>query len=334
MSYKFDIMVTILNKLDRGEQVTVNSLVNDVEMKERTVLRYIQTLKDAGFPIRYNRIKDSYEFAEGYSLRKLSLNIEENLAFSLAKKMLGTSGAAHMAGLLDKIEGRLTKGKTDLPRHIVLTHDTRQPATAAFLGTILQAIPNFNKLELTYRALYSGETTNRVVDPYYVFLDDGFWSLRAYCNLREDFRTFAVDRIQKLKVQDKHFLPKKIDPDTEFAGSFGSIVDGEPAHVVLRFDPEIRAYVERRKWHQSQQTKELPGGKLEMSFQISGYEGIVQWIYRWIPYIEVVAPKDLRKKVGEALNKAVAKIARSQKSESGRAINVKGGKINCGKGDP
>ena len=77
MSYKFEAMVAILNKLDRGEHVTVHSLMQGVEKKERTVLHYIRTLKDAGFPIRYDRNRDSYLFAEGYGLKKLSLNVEE-----------------------------------------------------------------------------------------------------------------------------------------------------------------------------------------------------------------------------------------------------------------
>ena len=310
MSYKFEIMVTILNKLDRAEQVTVHSLMRDVEMKERTVLRYIQTLKDAGFPIRYDRNKDSYVFNEGYGLKKLSLNVGETLAFAFAKKMLGSIGAADMAGVLSNIEDRLAKGKASLPKHIVLAPDVPHPEKAAFLGIILQAIPNLNKLQLTYKALYSDEITTRIIDPYYVFLDEGFWNLRAYCHLREDFRTFAVDRMQELKVLDSHFLPKKIDPDEEFSGSFGSVIDGEPVQVVLRFDPEIRPYVERRQWHQSQHKKELEDGRLEMSFVVRGYEGIMQWIYRWIPYVEVMEPEELREAIRETLNEAVNKFAR------------------------
>lgn len=308
MSYKFETMVAILNKLDRGEQVSVHSLMDDVEMKERTVLRYIQTLKDAGFPIRYDRNKESYVFTEGYGLKKLSLTVEEHLAFALAKKMLGTTGAEGMAGVLGKIEDHLSKGKANLPKHIVLTPQVAQPETAAFLGMILQTIPNLNKLELTYKSLYSDELTFRVIDPYYVFLDDGFWNLRAYCHLREDFRTFAVDRMQKLKVLDEYFLPKKIDADEEFSGSFGSIIDGEPVRVVLRFEPNIRPYVERRQWHRSQQKKELEDGRLEMSFEVRGYEGMMQWIYRWIPYVEVVEPEALRAEVSNALKEATRKF--------------------------
>lgn len=84
MSYKFDSLITILNKLDKGEQLTVHSLMNDLEMSERTVHRYINTLQVAGFPISYDRSRQTYAFDEGYGLKKLTMSVEETLAFGLA----------------------------------------------------------------------------------------------------------------------------------------------------------------------------------------------------------------------------------------------------------
>jgi predicted DNA-binding transcriptional regulator YafY len=57
MSYKFDSLISILKKLDKKEKVTVHSLMNDLEVSERTVHRYLQTLQVAGFPISYDRKK-------------------------------------------------------------------------------------------------------------------------------------------------------------------------------------------------------------------------------------------------------------------------------------
>lgn len=57
MSFKFDSMIIVLNKIDRGEKVTVHSLMNDLEVSERTAYRYIKTLQVAGFPIYYDRKK-------------------------------------------------------------------------------------------------------------------------------------------------------------------------------------------------------------------------------------------------------------------------------------
>ncbi len=302
MSYKFDSLITILNKLDKGEHATVQSLMDDLEMSERTVHRYIKTLQVAGFPIGYNRLRQSYAFDEGCSLRKPNLTIEETLSFALAKSMLGSFGSGMSKGLAG-IEEKLSKKTTNLPPHIILSAGAASQGQE-YLGIIHQAISNFQRIEIDYRTLYSDEQTLRQVDPYYLFFQDGFWNLRGYCHLREDFRTFALDRILNLKVLDAHFLPRKVAPAYELSGSFGSVIDGEPVDVVLRFDAEIKPHILRKKWHQSQQEKELKDGGLEVRFRVNGIEGIKQWIYRWIPFLEVVAPKELREEVLSELKAA------------------------------
>ncbi|MBI5846870.1 MAG: transcriptional regulator [Nitrospirae bacterium] len=303
MSYKFDSLITILNKLDKGEHATVQSLMDDLEMSERTVHRYIKTLQIAGFPIGFNRARQTYAFDEGYSLRKLNLTIEETLSFSLAKSMLGSFGSGMSKGLAG-IEEKLSKKTTNLPPHIILSAETASQGQE-YLGIIHQAISSFQRIEIDYKTLYSDEQTLRQVDPYYLFFQDGFWNLRGYCNLREEFRTFALDRILNLKVLDAHFLPRKVAPADELSGSFGSVIDGEPLDVVLRFDAEIKPHILRKKWHQSQQGKELKDGRIEVRFHVNGIEGIKQWIYRWIPYVEVVEPKELRREISNELSSAL-----------------------------
>jgi len=307
MSYKFDSLIMILNKLDGAEAVTVHSLMNDLEISERTAHRYIKTLQVAGFPIGYDRSKGIYAFDEGYSLKKPDLSIEEMLAFALAKKVLGSFGAGMEKGP-GSIEARLSKKKADLPDHIILTADAG-PSENPHLSTIHNAITSFRRIEIGYKALHSNQLTTRIVDPYYLFFSyqDGFWNLRGYCHLREEFRTFAPDRIVSLKVLEQHFLPKKISPEEELSGSFGSVIDGEPVEVILRFDPSVIPQVLRKKWHQSQQNNILKDKRLELTFSVNGIEGIKQWIYRWIPFVEVVGPKELRDEVLSDLTTAAQK---------------------------
>ncbi len=46
---------------------------------------------------------------------------------------------------------------------------------------------------------------------------------------------------------------------------------------------------------QSQRERELKDGRLELRFRVNGLEGITHWIYRWLPYVEVVSPKELKR---------------------------------------
>lgn len=73
------------------------------------------------------------------------------------------------------------------------------------------------------------------------------------------------------------------------------------------FDEEIKSRVLRKKWHQSQKEKELKDGRLEVKFTVKGTGGIKQWIYRWLPYVEVVEPKELKEEIKSELKEAMKK---------------------------
>jgi predicted DNA-binding transcriptional regulator YafY len=306
MSYKFDSLMMILNKLDSGAKVTVDSLEEDLGVSQRTVFRYLTTIQAAGFPILFDREKGGYGFMEGYTLKRPNLSPEETLALSISKKMVRGMGSG-WEDSMTRIEQKLSVKKADLPRHIILSGKGLPKEVATHIGDIHKAIMGFQKLKLVYRPLYTDQTTKRKVDPYYLFFEEEFWYFRGYCHLREEVRTFALDRIISLKMLNEHFIPRNIAPEEEFSGAFGTVVDGDPVEVVLRFDPECKPYIQRKKWHESQKERDLKDGRLELRFRVNGLEGITPWIYRWLPYVEVVSPRDLKSTLQEDLEAALKK---------------------------
>ena len=92
MSFKGDNLVIILNRLSGKEKTTVQTLMAELGVKERTIHRYLDTLLVAGFPIEYSRKEKSYVFSEGYALAKPDLSIEETLALALAKNFMSSFG--------------------------------------------------------------------------------------------------------------------------------------------------------------------------------------------------------------------------------------------------
>lgn len=307
MSYKFDSLMIILNKLDRNETVTVHSLINDLEISERSVHRYLQTLQVAGFPIIYDKKKGTYCFFEGYSLKKPNVSVEESLAFALAKDALKNYGIG-MEESMEKLEEKLSIRPTNLPGQVILKPKRLSAAIETYLGQLFKAITNFQRVEIRYKALYSDEESVRKVDPYYIFYPYGFWTLRAYCHLRQGLRTFALDRMHSVKVLDEHFPPRNMSPEEELSTSFGAWIDSKVVDIKLRFDKEITPHVLRRRWHQSQEEKVLKDGRLEMKFKVSGLEDIKYWVYRWLPHVEVVSPKKLKDTIQAELQQAMKKV--------------------------
>ena len=232
--------------------------------------------------------------------------MEETLALGLSKKMIRGMGNGWEQSL-NRIEEKLSVKKTDLPRHIILSGKGLPPEITHYIGLIHSAILNYQRVKLIYTPLYSDKKTHRRVDPYYLFFEEDFWYFRGYCHLREEPRTFALDRIISIKLLEEHFLPRNISPEEELSGAFGAYMDGEPIEVVLRFDEDIKPYIRRKIWHQSQNLLELDDSRLELHFKVNGLDGIVQWVYRWLPYVEVVSPKELREIVCKELKMALKK---------------------------
>ena len=307
MSYKFDSLMLILNKLDRNETVTVHSLMDDLEVSQRSVHRYLQTLEVAGFPIHYDKKKGTYLFYEGYSLKKPNFSIEERLAFALAKDAMKDSGIG-MEESLESLEKKLLFKQPNVGGQVILKPQKPSSIIKGYLGKIYETITTFQSIEIVYKALYSNEVTTRKVDPYYIFFPDGFWTLRAYCHLRGELRTFALDRMRSVEVLNEHFTPRNMSPEEELSTSFGVWLDGDMVDVVLRFDKECKSHIQRKVWHQSQKEKKLKDGRIELSFKINGLEDMKHWIYRWLPYVEVVSPKELKEEIRGNLKKAIKKI--------------------------
>jgi len=57
---KLKKLVKILEMLERGERVTPKRLANELGVSERTVYRYINSLQQVGFPVKYDKEKASY----------------------------------------------------------------------------------------------------------------------------------------------------------------------------------------------------------------------------------------------------------------------------------
>ncbi|MDO8769122.1 MAG: WYL domain-containing protein [Burkholderiaceae bacterium] len=75
----------------------------------------------------------------------------------------------------------------------------RRLSTAAFLALRLEV-----SLRTVYRDL-SDNTSQRVVRPLGCFFWGKVWTLAAWCETRQDFRSFRLDRMARLTVVDTVF---------------------------------------------------------------------------------------------------------------------------------
>ncbi len=179
MSYKFEALITILNKLDRKERVTAAALAEELSVSERTVYRYLNTLQAAEFPVIFDRTQGSYAFMEGYGLKKPGLSPEEKLALGISRMILAGWGKG-WGESLKNIEAKLSGGFSELPRHIVLSFQAQGPEVTDRLVLLHRAILGFQRVKLAYRACIRTSHRSARWIPIIFFLRMGFGMFEGF----------------------------------------------------------------------------------------------------------------------------------------------------------
>ena len=199
-----------LVQLVRGRRLSTGEwLAARLEVSLRTVYRDIADLQAQGVPIE-GEAGVGYRMGAGFELPPLMFNQSEAKALvacvRLAQSRLAPELAQSAEQALHKIVGALPAAARAAAESLVL-HAPVGPLDARTRECLLQlrrATEARRKLRLHYQDL-QGAASERIVRPLGCFYWDAVWTLAAWCELRQDFRNFRVDRIVRLEVQDDAF---------------------------------------------------------------------------------------------------------------------------------
>ena len=179
--------------------VTAAQIAEKLDISERTVYRDIRDLVDAGTPID-GEAGVGYRLQPGYDLPPLMFDREEIQALVLGARIVRQVGDPALARASESI---LSKVAAMLPKELEpLLADARlfMPGTvamgrsAAALAVTREALIAQRRMRLRY-ASERGEETERTVRPLGVFFWGKTWTLAAWCELRNGFRNFRLDRL-------------------------------------------------------------------------------------------------------------------------------------------
>ena len=110
--------------------------------------------------------------------------------------------------LRDTIEKAISNSVDPAARledRIVLDQPSRP--VSRYFSLLRQGIERKRKAEIEYYSLTRNTTTHRVIHPYFLMKNLGYWYLTGYCELREGLRTFKFERILSVKPQKEKFCP-------------------------------------------------------------------------------------------------------------------------------
>ncbi len=189
--------------------VTAAELARTMEVSERTIYRDIQSMLNSGVPIQ-GEAGVGYLLQPGSHLPPLMFTEKEMMALELGMRMVKAWSDAELA---EASRSASTKIRSVLPDRLkqqveafpVMVPDLHTQTLTSQRGQLLRhATDNKLKIEIEYIA-ESGQETTRVLQPLGQIFWGKLWTLVAWCELRNDYRHFRIDRIQTLSVKEECF---------------------------------------------------------------------------------------------------------------------------------
>jgi predicted DNA-binding transcriptional regulator YafY len=217
-----------LVQLVRGRRLTTAEwLAGRLEISLRTVYRDIADLQQQGVPIE-GEAGVGYRMRAGFDLPPLMFSTGEAKALvacaRLAQPRLDTELARDADSALSKILAVLpAAARAAAEGMAVYAIDVAGTdlATRQRLQVLREAFEARRVLTLDYDSLDNVRSQRRV-RPLGVFFWDAVWTLAAWCELRNDFRSFRVDRIVDIAVLDERF---RDEPGKTLADLFRRVRD-------------------------------------------------------------------------------------------------------------
>ena len=199
-----DRLFRLVQLLRGGRLTTAKRLAEQLEVSERTIYRDIADLIGSGVPIE-GEAGVGYVMRDGYDMPPLMFSAEEAAALVAGARLLQAWGGAAMAAAAEeavmKIDAVLPARARDRARAAPVHAFATGPMTPDLrvrLDALDAAIHDRLRLRIFY-ADESGRRSERVLRPLGLWFWGKVWTLVGWCELREDFRVFRVDRITRME---------------------------------------------------------------------------------------------------------------------------------------
>ena len=307
-------MLRIHQAIQSAKYPNAASLAREFEVSTKTIHRDLEFMRDRmDLPIEYHPQRFGFFYSEKVeAFPMLQITEGEFIALLIAERALeqyrGTNFEKPLLGAIRKMQQALpdtiSLSLADVQQTISFRTRAEPILNLEIFDSLAKATAARQQLQLSYRKPGQEAAEPRVVDPYHLANINGEWFLFAYDHLRQDIRTFVPARIERIKPTGKTFpRPETFSMEERLRDSFG-VHSGEGLwDVVIRFDPCVADFVREKRWHASQQLRELRNGGLELRMRLSGLLEVERWVLSWGGNAVVVQPLELARAVKQAAEK-------------------------------
>jgi predicted DNA-binding transcriptional regulator YafY len=185
--------------------VLAQEMAEALEVSVRTIYRDIASLQAQQTPI-YGEAGIGYVMRKGYDLPPLNLDVEEAEAIAIGLSLIARIGDPDLWRAAGRASRKLV-GVAPGTRNLVASSSGIDATEAVNLRKLRHAIRDERKIALSYRDI-SERDTDRVIWPIVLIYYVDAVMVAGWCELRQAFRHFRLDRVQRWNILEDEFAGK------------------------------------------------------------------------------------------------------------------------------
>lgn len=315
--YKIDTL------LQANRFVPIERMLRELEVSRATFKRDLEYMRERlNAPIEWDREEGGYRYTSQKVGRQQSLpglwfNSSEAYALLMMQALLAEMQPGLLGSHIEPLKARLraviesgNHPASDVESRIRLLNVAVRSVPDRNFEVVAAALLSRERLEMAYYARGRDESSQREISPQLLIHYRGNWYLAAWCHLRKEMRSFAMDAIKTVVVLSK---PAKEIARRELDGFVGKgygIYSGPKVRwAKLRFSAVRARWVSREQWHPLQRSLQEDDGSLLLEVPFTDMRELAMDILRQGQHVEVLEPSELRAAVKAELKQALSQYS-------------------------
>lgn len=304
---KFSNVLKLIILLKSKKRIKTKELAEALGVSERMVRKYMEDLAEANVHVLSTTGPTGGFELIGYNyLSHLVVEPEEVVALKLAIHLLAKDESYKFINQLEELNRKISIIMGDVK--VYENHDLIDDRDNMDIGLVFQAASiTRNKVDIEYKSVSLG-ISSRIVRPYALINKNGFQYLIAYCEKRQEIRTFKLVRMQSVRVLDETFEQDKSFDIKAFTKDAIGLFNDEELELVLEIRKPFSYSVSERTYAANQVIEWKDDETILFRAKMKGKVDIIRWIISMTKYVTVLEPLSLKEEIREELQKALKSI--------------------------
>lgn len=303
---KIERLIGILSILLQKDMVTAPWLAERFEVSRRTINRDIEDLCRAGIPIVTRQgTNGGISIMENFRIeRTLLTNSEMQDILAGLRSLDSVNGTNRYGQLMEKLSVGASDFMTGNQSVLIDLSSWYKGSLTPKIELIRSAIDTCRELAFLYYG--PNEESDRRIEPYYLIFRWSSWYVWGWCKVREDFRLFKLNRMDRLRLSEGVFDKRSVPlPDLSDERVFPGGIQ-----VKALFDGGC-------KWRLVEEYgtgcfEEQADGRLLFHADYTNKENLLTWLMTFRDQAELLEPKELREELRQALIKTLKRYQEGQ----------------------